>query len=165
MRATSLRNVRRRSCLICISVQSVEANVKALYANRVRVLPSSKVDVSKTPSLTSSFQTSSKMGFSCAKASGPKADRGCENLAIALSVVDHPDCSSGQLTRHHGIKFLALKAVGTRAVRSSFWPHDRLFASNPMVDFVRSDAGGFLTGSMIAMLVLCAIFFVAGSFN
>ena len=34
-----------------------------------------------------------------------------------------------------------------------------------MVDFVRSDGGGFLTGSMIAMLVLCAIFFVAGSFN
>ena len=27
-----------------------------------------------------------------------------------------------------------------------------------MVDFVRSDGGGFLTGSMIAMLVLCAIF-------
>jgi hypothetical protein len=38
----------------------------------------------ETPSLTSSSQTSSKMGFSCAKASGPKADRGCENLAIAL---------------------------------------------------------------------------------
>jgi len=34
-----------------------------------------------------------------------------------------------------------------------------------MVDFVRSDGGGFLTGSMIAMLVLCAIFFVAGSFD
>jgi hypothetical protein len=34
-----------------------------------------------------------------------------------------------------------------------------------MVDFVRSDGGGFLTGSMIAMMVLCAIFFVAGSFN
>ena len=34
-----------------------------------------------------------------------------------------------------------------------------------MVNFVRSDGGGFLTGSMIAMLVLCAIFFLAGSFN
>jgi hypothetical protein len=34
-----------------------------------------------------------------------------------------------------------------------------------MVDFVRSEGGGFLTGSVIAMLVLCAIFFVAGSFN
>ena len=34
-----------------------------------------------------------------------------------------------------------------------------------MVDFVRSDAGGFLTGSMVAMLILYAIFFVAGSFN
>jgi len=34
-----------------------------------------------------------------------------------------------------------------------------------MVAFVRSDGGGFLTGSMIAVLVLCAIFFVAGSFN
>jgi hypothetical protein len=32
-----------------------------------------------------------------------------------------------------------------------------------MVDFVRSDAGGFLTGSMIAMLILCAIFFAAGA--
>jgi hypothetical protein len=39
------------------------------------------------------------------------------------------------------------------------------FARTHMVDFVRSDGGGFLTGSMIAMLVLCAIFFVAGSFN
>jgi hypothetical protein len=105
------------------------------------------------------------MGFSCAKALGPKDDRGCENLAIALSVVDHPIARAGQLTRHHGIKFLALKAVGTRVARSSFWPHDRLFASTPMVDFLRSDAGGFLTGSMIAMLVLGAIFFVAGSFN
>jgi hypothetical protein len=34
-----------------------------------------------------------------------------------------------------------------------------------MADFVRSDGGGFLTGSMMAMLVLCAIFFAAGSFN
>jgi hypothetical protein len=34
-----------------------------------------------------------------------------------------------------------------------------------MVDFVRSDADGFLTGSIIAMLVLCPIFLVAGRFN
>jgi hypothetical protein len=66
----------------------VLANVKTLYANRVRVLPSSSVGSSKTSALTSSFQTSSKMGLSCAKASGPKADRGCENLGIALSVVE-----------------------------------------------------------------------------
>jgi len=39
------------------------------------------------------------------------------------------------------------------------------FARTHMMHFVRSDGGGFLTGSMIAMLVLCAIFFVAGSFN
>jgi hypothetical protein len=63
----------------------VAANVKTLYANRVRVLPSSKEGSSKTPSLFSSFQTSSKMGLSRAKASGPKADRDCENLAIAFS--------------------------------------------------------------------------------
>jgi hypothetical protein len=74
-----------------MSVQSALANVKTLYANRVRVLPSSRVGSSKTPALTNSFQTSSKMGFSCAKASGPKADRGCESLAIALSVVDHSE--------------------------------------------------------------------------
>ena len=55
MRATSLRNARRRSCLICISVQSVAANVKTLYANRVRVLPSSKEGSSKTPSLRRRF--------------------------------------------------------------------------------------------------------------
>jgi hypothetical protein len=34
-----------------------------------------------------------------------------------------------------------------------------------MLHFVRSDGGGFLTGSMIAMLVLCAIFFVAAGFT
>jgi hypothetical protein len=75
----------------------VEANVKTLYANRVRVLPSSKEGSSKTPSLISSFQTSSKIGFSRAKASGPKADRGCENLAIAFfSVAQMRRCLSGQ---------------------------------------------------------------------
>jgi hypothetical protein len=61
------------------------ANVRTLYANRVRVLPSSRAGSSKTPSPTCSFQTSSKMGFSWAKASGSKADRGRENLAIAFS--------------------------------------------------------------------------------
>ena len=56
-------------------------------------------------------------------------------------------------------------AVGTRRACNSFWSQDQPFARTHMVDFVRSDGGGFLTGSMIAMLVLCAIFFVAGSFN
>ena len=32
-----------------------------------------------------------------------------------------------------------------------------------MSGFVRSDGGGFLTGSMIALMVVGAIFFVAGS--
>ena len=32
-----------------------------------------------------------------------------------------------------------------------------------MSGFVRSDGGGFLTGSMVALLVVCAIFLVAGS--
>jgi hypothetical protein len=45
------------------------------------------------------------------------------------------------------------------------WSHDPPFARTYMVDFVRSDAGGFLTGSMIAMLILCTILFVAGRFN
>jgi hypothetical protein len=75
----------------------VEAKVKTLYANRVRVLPSSKEGSSKTPSLISSFQTSSKIGFSRAKASGPNADRGFENLAIAFSPLPKcADCLSGQ---------------------------------------------------------------------
>jgi hypothetical protein len=57
------------------------------------------------------------------------------------------------------------RAVGTRIAPNAFWSHDQPFARADMVDFVRSDGGGFLTGSMIAMLVLCAIFFVAGSFD
>jgi hypothetical protein len=76
-----------------------------------------------------------------------------------------PDCSSGRLTRNNGIKFLALKArleLGRPAIRFDL---DQPFARTLMVDFVRSDGGGFLTGSMIAMLVLCAVFLVAGSFN
>ena len=32
-----------------------------------------------------------------------------------------------------------------------------------MSDFVRSDGSGFLTGSMIALIVVGVIFFVAGS--
>ena len=35
--------------------------------------------------------------------------------------------------------------------------------SDTMSAFVRSDGAGFLTGSMIALLVVCAIFLVAGS--
>ena len=34
-----------------------------------------------------------------------------------------------------------------------------------MSDFVRSDGGGFLTGSMIALIVVGVIFFVAGSLS
>lgn len=45
----------------------------------------------------------------------------------------------------------AQSAVGTSRAHNWFWSHDQPFARSHMVDFVRSDAGGFLTGSMIAM--------------